>query len=564
MCGIFGLINYGNIDRQRVYQSFETGKNRGPEYSATKEINDNVFFGFHRLAINGINNESNQPFDIKNCVLICNGEIYNFKELANDHNIKLITQSDCEIIIHLYKLHGIEYTLNLLDGVFAFMLYDEETDLLHIARDPYGVRPLYYSFDTNYNSYCFASELKCIKNLVEYNFKKHIKSFEPGSFLTIYNTKTIITSEQKKYTKFPFTNTIYLESDYNNLYTNIVNKLSKAVKKRVIGTTDRPIACLLSGGLDSSLIAALVNQELINSNNSQKLKTFSIGLPGSEDLKYAKIVAEHINSEHYEIVLSEDKFFHAIPEVIYNIESYDTTTVRASVGNYLIAKNISNYSDCKVIFNGDGADELMGGYLYFKHSPNEFEFDKECKRLLTDIHNFDVLRSDKSISSNGLEPRTPFLDREWSEFYLSIDKKLRYNTTVNNCEKYLIRKAFSIIKPDLLPNNILWRTKEAFSDGVSSLDKSWYQIINEKINGLYELEYDIINMGIQYKNNKSIRNTPVTTEQCYYRYLFNKYYFGCDNIIPYYWMPKFINASDASARTLSFYKQNNSNMEQEE
>jgi len=561
MCGIFGLINYGNIDRQRVYQSFETGKNRGPECSATKEVNNNVFFGFHRLAINGINNESNQPFDIKNCVLICNGEIYNFKELANDHNIKLITQSDCEIIIHLYKLHGIEYTLNLLDGVFAFMLYDKETDLLHIARDPYGVRPLYYSYNSNYNSYCFASELKCIKNLVEYNFKKYIKSFEPGSFLTIYNTKTIITSEQKKYIKFPFTNTIYLESDYNNLYTNIVNKLSKAVKKRVIGTTDRPIACLLSGGLDSSLIAALVNQELINSNSTQKLKTFSIGLPGSEDLKYAKIVAEHINSEHYEIVLSEDKFFHAIPEVIYNIESYDTTTVRASVGNYLIAKNIRNYSDCKVIFNGDGADELMGGYLYFKHSPNEFEFDKECKRLLTDIHNFDVLRSDKSISSNGLEPRTPFLDREWTEFYLSIDKKLRYNTTVNNCEKYLIRKAFSIIKPDLLPNNILWRTKEAFSDGVSSLDKSWYQIINEKINGLYELEYDIINIGIQYKNNKSIRNTPITTEQCYYRYLFNNYYFGCDNIIPYYWMPKFINASDASARTLSFYKQNNSNME---
>ena len=170
------------------------------------------------------------------------------------------------------------------------------------------------------------------------------------------------------------------------------------------------------------------------------LKTFSIGLPGSEDLKYAKIVAHHINSEHYEIIMSEDDFFNAIPEVINKIESYDTTTVRASVGNYLIAKYISENSDCKVIFNGDGADELMGGYLYFKRTPNEYEFDKECKKLLTDIHMYDVLRSDKSISSNGLEPRTPFLDREWTEFYLSIDKRLRYDTTVKSCEKFLIRK----------------------------------------------------------------------------------------------------------------------------
>ena len=175
-------------------------------------------------------------------------------------------------------------------------------------------------------------------------------------------------------------------------------------------------------------------------------------------------------------------FFNAIPEVIKNIESYDTTTVRASVGNYLIGKYIKENSDCKVIFNGDGADELMGGYLYFKQSPNEYEFDKETRRLLNDIHIFDVLRSDRCISVHGLEPRTPFLDRQWVEFYLSIDRNLRYNTTKNNCEKYLIRKTFDLLEPELLPNEVLWRTKEAFSDGVSSLNKSWFEIIQEKIN----------------------------------------------------------------------------------
>ena len=568
MCGIFALINHKTISREKIYKSFEQGKNRGPEHSITKEIN-NLFIGFHRLAINGINEESNQPFFIKNCVLICNGEIYNFKKLAQDNNILLNTDSDCEIIIHIYKLYGLEYTLHLLDGVFSFILYDKDSDKVFIARDPYGIRPLYY-FDED-NIYGFSSELKSI-----YDFPKNktsIKTFLPSTYLIISNIQTNISLEFKKYTTMPFTNTLYNDFDHEKLHNiapNIVNKIKNAVKKRVVGTTDRPIACLLSGGLDSSLIAALVSNELKQSNNQiEKLKTFSIGLPGSEDLKYAKIVAEHIDSDHNEIILSEDDFFNAIPEVINKIESYDTTTVRASVGNYLIAKYISEMTNCKVIFNGDGADELMGGYLYFKNSPNEYDFDKECRRLLTDIHIFDVLRSDKSISSNGLEPRTPFLDREWVEYYLTIDRKIRFNVTKNNCEKYLIRKSFSIVNPELLPEKILWRTKEAFSDGVSSLNKSWYEIINEKINNicdndihlkekLFELQQEYKN--IAFANNKNI-NLPDTLEKCYYRFLFNKHYNKCDHLIPYYWMPKFVNAKDASARSLLIYNANNTNKE---
>lgn len=201
---------------------------------------------------------------------------------------------------------------------------------------------------------------------------------------------------------------------------NYANKLIYAVKKRVIGTTDRPVACLLSGGLDSSLIVALVSKFYPG-----KLETYSIGMKGSEDLKYAEVVAEYIESNHTSIIVSEEDFLEAIPEVIKAIESYDTTSVRASVGNYLIGKYIAKHSTAKVIFNGDGSDELAGGYLYFHAAPNNIEFDRECKRLLTDIHAFDVLRSDKCISSHGLEPRTPFLDRGWVDYYLSIPTDIR-------------------------------------------------------------------------------------------------------------------------------------------
>jgi asparagine synthase (glutamine-hydrolysing) len=368
-----------------------------------------------------------------------------------------------------------------------------------------------------------------------------------------------------KYTSLPCFNKNYtLNNNIDTiLYNEIYNNVSNAVYKRVIGTTERPIACLLSGGLDSSLIACLVNKFLKTKNENNVLNTFSIGLQGSEDLKYAKIVANHLKSIHHEIIVSEDDFFNAIPEVIKNIESYDTTTVRASVGNYLIGKYIKENSDCKVIFNGDGADELMGGYLYFKQSPNEYEFDKETRRLLNDIHIFDVLRSDRCISVHGLEPRTPFLDRQWVEFYLSIDRNLRYNTTKNNCEKYLIRKTFDLLEPELLPKEVLWRTKEAFSDGVSSLNKSWFEIIQEKINNKmnvthyneeHNLEYQLISLINNYKLSEISINKPDTYEKAYYRMIYNRYYNKTDHLIPYFWMPKFVKANDASARTLDIYK----------
>ena len=575
MCGIFAIINNNDITDE-ITNNFNQLQARGPEYTHIMVENDHTF-GFHRLSINGINETSNQPFNIDNIILICNGEIYNFKKLINDLHITTHTDSDCEIIIHLYKLYGIEYALKSLDGVFSFILYDKNNSVIYVARDPYGVRPLffYHGYD---NKIYFSSNLKGIYNfyeneikLLKYNFNdiqncNKISQFEAGTFskyaIDFYNNINNINNINKynikfnkRYSSFPFKTLKF--NNNSSIYTSIYEYLTNAVKKRVIGTCERPIGCLLSGGLDSSLIAALVNKYY---TGNTVLKTFSIGLSGSEDLKYAKIVADHLGTEHHEIIVSEDDFFNSIEEVIKTIESYDTTSVRASVGNYLIGKYIKENTDCKVIFNGDGSDELAGGYLYFNDCPNSYEFDKECCRLLSNISYFDVLRSDRCISEHGLEPRTPFLDREWVEFYLSIDKNIRNHNINKNCEKFLIRNAFFKNHSDLLPEQILWRTKEAFSDGVSSLQKSWYEIIQDKI--IFKIMYDD-DLNVDLHNlldNNNLTNRPTTLEQAYYRYLFNKYYKYSDNTIPYFWMPKYSDAKDASARTLKTYNTCNNNL----
>jgi len=553
MCGIFALIN-SNKDYDLIKKEFYKGIIRGPENTELLNIN-NTYIGFHRLAINGLNDKSNQPFYINNIYCVCNGEIYNYKSLAHHYNIILTTDSDCEIIIQLYIKLGIEKTIKLLDGVFSFFIYDINIDKCYIGRDPHGVRPLYYFIQNN--TFGLASDLKVLYNLCD--DKSSIHNFTPSHYFSIYLDKNTISFDKLNYYMLPDYNLTICNNnnDYNDvniIYKNIVAILKESVYKRIVDTCERPIACLLSGGLDSSLIAALVSKYLKIHN--KKLATFSIGLKDSEDLKYANIVAQHIDSVHTEILLTDDEFFNSIPDVIYDIESYDTTTIRASVGNYLIGKYIKNNTDYKVIFNGDGADELMGGYLYFRKCPNFTEFNNESKRLLLNINRFDVLRSDKSISSHGLEPRTPFLDKKFVDYYISINNYIKHDTTSKLCEKYLIRKAFEIHMPDLLPDEILWRKKEAFSDGVSSLKKSWYNIINDKIKTLYKndpLLFDSLKILL---NDDNTINPPTTYEQAYYRYLYNFNYKGTDKLIPYYWMPKFVIANDASARSLDIYNQN--------
>jgi asparagine synthase (glutamine-hydrolysing) len=301
----------------------------------------------------------------------------------------------------------------------------------------------------------------------------------------------------------------------------------------------------------------LVNEYFILSGEKIELETYSIGLEGSEDLKYARIVADYLGTKHTEIVLTEQEFIDAIPEVIYAIESYDTTTVRASIGNYKLGEYISQNSLAKVIFNGDGSDELCGGYLYMENCPSPIEFDKESRRLLDEIYLFDVLRSDKCISSHGLEPRTPFLDKAWVQYYLSIPPNIRMPKGENKQPtKHLLRSAFSIsnisnisnISKQILPDEILWRRKEAFSDGVSKMEKSLYQIIQEsKIICSIELNE---NIPLEKEN----KNIPLEKEKKYYKNIFMSLYPN-SNIIDHYWMPRYIDKSitDASARSLKNY-----------
>jgi asparagine synthase (glutamine-hydrolysing) len=571
MCGIFALINNSQtFSKELIQQAFQKGVARGPEYSELKKLgNENIMFGFHRLAINGLNNAANQPLTIENIVLICNGEIYNYKELYGKLAIQPTTLSDCEVIIHLYKRYGMDYTLQLLDGVFAFALYDGNTETLHVARDPYGVRPLYSlmrdpldeKLSANEPIIAFASELKVLTAFNSSDDAYKLSQFEPGSYMSmIKKNNKWTTTINTRYHTFAFNCALHeplenimtykKDSIESRFYEGICLFLNKAVEKRVVGTTERPIACLLSGGLDSSLIAALVNKYY---KGSTPLETYSIGMEGSEDLRFAEIVAKHINSKHTSIVLTENDFFNAIPEVIAAIESYDTTTVRASVGNYLIGKYIKAHSNAKVIFNGDGSDELTGGYLYFQETPDDMEFDKECKRLLKNIHAFDVLRSDKSISSHGLEPRTPFLDRSWVDYYLDIPSSLRnhvHNKDAKEIEKYILRLTFSIYEPDLLPLQVLWRKKEAFSDGVSGLHKSWYEIIRDKLENYCDWGSDEKDDVKKYHNH----NVPKTNEQRYYRNIYDRLYPNTFHTIPYFWMPRYIDATDASARTLKIYK----------
>ena len=566
MCGIFALLNHEDIPLDRIKTQFAKGKSRGPENSKFQTYT-NMVLGFHRLAINGLNNESNQPLIIGDIILICNGEIYNYKELYKSMGVTPETDSDCEVIIHLFLKYGIDQTLVMLDGVFAFVLYDTRCNKngqhpqVYVARDAHGVRPLYYlrNLNTGYvndNLIGFASELKCLDFFVVYNTHQYkMEQFKPGSY-SVFQLST--TSRSSTWIKivdnksfynhiFPITEDTQSIHYKKDLLHNISHHLNNVVKKQC-GATDRPIACLLSGGLDSSLISALVNDHCKVNKFAYDLETFSIGLAGSEDLKYAKIAADYLKTKHTEIVVTEDEMFDAIENVIYAIESYDTTTVRASIGNYLLGKYISSYSNAKVIFNGDGSDELCGGYLYMNQCPDEIEFDKETKRLLTDIHMFDVLRSDKCIASHGLEPRAPFLDRNFVNYYLSIPPHVRKHT---NCEKELLRSSFTITNfqnyegKQILPDEILWRRKEAFSDGVSNLGRSLYNILQEKI-----VKHYIDHSGFVYPSN-------IITEKMYYKQMFDKYYPYSSHILPYYWMPKYTNAQDPSARTLDLYAKNN-------
>jgi len=499
---------------------------RGPEGTRILNLGDIGKLGFTRLALNGLNEDGMQPMECDQVAWVCNGEIYNWKELAAQYSIAVNSGSDCEILGELYEKFcemdiPIEEFFRALDGVFALVIVDKKRGRTVIGRDPYGVRPL-YTLNSG-NSIYFGSEMK---SLTEIGVPE---AFLPGHYQIIEDG---LVTRYVAYHEIPFIKNPQLSSETEAMMS-IRIAFTEAIKKRLM-TDRKDIAVTLSGGLDSSLVAAVANAER-KARGHSPIQTFSIGMLGSTDLFYAKKVAEHIGSIHTEIVMTPEEFFAAIPSVIRDIESYDTTSVRASVGNWLVAKWIREHSDCKIVLNGDGSDEVWGSYLYFKNAPSDHAYEAEVTRLLKDIHLFDVLRSDRSISSHGLEPRTPFLDKQFVAVARSIPTEFRRPITGVSPEKCLLRRAFE--KTGLLPYDVLWRQKEAFSDGVSGPEKSWYEITQA--------------MALNI-----VGEQEPTAEKFYYRKLYNEFYGEITEKVnvPYFWMPRWSpGATDPSARTLKVY-----------
>jgi len=549
MCGIFAYllegakIQPGTPLYESLLHFLNKIQHRGPDNTqfTIKDIgSSSAFLGFHRLAINGLTESGNQPMtlsDVPDVTLICNGEIYNHAALATEFGITETSGSDCEIIIHLYKLLGFSEMIKRLDGYFAIVLIDQSTETLWAARDPIGIRSMFYG--EREIGYTFASELKAMSG-----FMRQIQQFPPGHYWDS-KTKTF-----QKYSNLPIKINhsffdLPFETQQSNFKTEIKTRLINAVRKRFM--TDRPFGCLLSGGLDSSLITAIVNM-LSQEISNKKIRTFSVGLAGSTDLKYARMVADYLGTDHTELVLTEDQMLAAIPEVVYKTETYDTTTVRASTPMYLLCQWIKKNTDIAVIFSGEGSDEASGSYLYFHKAPSEFHFEEETQRLIQDLSYFDVLRCDKCTAGNGLEVRVPFLDRDFIEYYMSIPGlfKMVKRRVINDepgpfIEKMLLREAFSDM--DLLPEEVLWRQKEGMSDGVSSQKRGWFQIIQEHVShlGLDIETYD--------------HNQPLNLETHWYRQLYDEYFPDMAHLIPYYWLPKWSgNITDPSARVLNVYK----------
>jgi asparagine synthase (glutamine-hydrolysing) len=557
MCGIFAYINNGFIEKSQLTKLNRAGikcKERGPDNTITKQV-DNIFLMFHRLKINDVSSAGDQPLihpEDPDIILICNGEIYNWKQLAIEHNCSIKSTSDCEIIVHLYKKYGIDHTIKILDGVFAFVLIDKSKKLVYAGRDPIGVRSMYVGVNKQLYSniyppsYGFASECKNLDTLFA-----SVHPFPPGSY-------TKIQYDQIKKQLTPLTvdfisyyNYIYppvCDTNETDIMKTINDKLYNSIQKRLL--SDRPIGCLLSGGLDSSLITALVNKF----HSKQKLITFSIGLEGAEDLKYANIVAQYLQTDHREYIVTAEQMLQAIPTVIEKIETYDVTTIRASTPMYLLSKYIKDTTDITVLFSGEGSDEASGSYMYFHNAPNQTEFQKEIIRLMKDLHYFDVLRCDKSTASAGLEVRVPFLDKEFLQYYLGIDPAFKIPQK-NRIEKHLLRKSFD---NGLLPDSVLWRAKEGMSDGVSSKEKGWYEIIQDYV--------DTLITDTEFKECSSLysHNPPKSKEALYYRKIYDKLLHGRSTNIPYYWLPKWCGENvEPSARVLKVYNRDESTKQSE-
>ena len=546
MCSIIGFCK--KTDRQEaVADALSKTHSRGPDQTRIIDTG-NGLLGFNRLSIMGISEAGMQPFlfsekhtlPVTACpadaqsrlsrpshcdiMLVCNGEIYGFRPIKEElagKGYRFISGSDCEILAPLYREYGTDM-FRMLDAEFAMILYDVENDTYIAARDPIGIRPLYYGI-TGDGVYVFASEPKSLTPLVD-----KVSPFPPGHYFK--DGKFVCYRDMSHVEKVSTDSLEQVTSKIHDL-------LIKGVEKRL--DSDTPVGFLLSGGLDSSLVCGIAAKLL-----DKPLKTWAIGMDiDAIDLKYAREVADYIHADHHEVIISARDVTDALETVVRILGTWDITTIRASIGMYLVCKAIHETSDVRVILTGEISDELFG-YKYTDFAPSAEEFQKEAEKRIHEIHMYDVLRADRCISVNSLEARVPFGDLDFVEYCMAIDPAKKMNTYGKG--KYLLRKAFE--NDHLIPESILWREKAAFSDAVG-------HSLKDDLADLAERTYS--DEAFEAGCRKHTHARPFTKESLLYRDLFEKYYPGQSEMVTDFWMPnknwEGCNVSDPSARVLSNY-----------
>ena len=520
MCSIIGYCGIPTAP-DAFLEGFDKTVSRGPDDSRVIDTGKGLL-GFHRLAIMGLTPEGMQPFSLDGSYVVCNGEIYGFEKLKAALSAKYTFKSgsDCEILLPMYREYGTDM-FRMLDAEFALILFDGERGEYIAARDPIGIRPLYYGYDKE-GVILFASDPKNLVGLCE-----RVLPFPPGHY---YKGGKFVSYCDIAHVEH------VCRDDLETVCRNIHDKLIAGVEKRLVA--DAKVGFLLSGGLDSSLVCAIAAKK-----SPKPIRTFAIGMDKDAiDLKYAKQVAEYIGSDHTEVIMTKKQVLDSLEEVIHLLGTYDITTIRASMGMYLLCKWIHENTDIRVLLTGEISDELFG-YKYTDFAPNAEEFQKEAEKRIRELHMYDVLRADRCISVNSLEARVPFGDLDFVRYVMSVDPEKKINTY--GMGKYLLRHAF---EGDYLPHDILWREKAAFSDAVGH---SMVDDLKEYAEGLYtEAEFE-------EKRRKYTHATPFTKESLLYREIFEKYYPGQSAMIVDFWMPnkswKGCDVNDPSARVLSNY-----------
>ncbi|MDA7711540.1 asparagine synthase B [Flavobacteriaceae bacterium] len=546
MCGIvcaFDLKQSNEDLREQLLEMSKTIRHRGPDWNGIFDC-EKAILAHERLAIVDPTSGKQPLFDDKGIlVLAANGEIYNHQELrktfGDSYHFK--TASDCEVILALYQRDGKDF-IPQMNGIFAFAIYDIEKDEYFIARDHMGIIPLYMGWDSN-GTFYVASELKALEGVCT-----KIELFPPGHYWH---------SGDEAPTQWynPDWKSYDTVKDNPTSIEDLHDALSAAVHRQLM--SDVPYGVLLSGGLDSSITSALAKKfaaKRVETNDEQsawwpQLHSFSVGLEGAPDLVAARKVAEHIGTVHHEIVFTIQEGLDAIRQVIYHLETYDITTVRASTPMFLMARAIKSLG-IKMVLSGEGADELFGGYLYFHKAPNAQEFHEETVRKLDKLHQYDCLRANKSLAAWGIEGRVPFLDKEFIEVAMRLNPKDKMITN-ERMEKWVLRKAFE----KYLPESVAWRQKEQFSDGVGY---SWIDTLKEVV------EAEVTDEQMANAHYRFPTQTPRNKEEFYYRTIFESHFpseaaalsvpsvpsVACSTPIALAWDKAFQNQNDPSGRAV--------------